>query len=369
MSLAQLNKALICTFVLIIKLSLGFYIIKQRTVIGYPHVTSINVGLRNNKYASQTNLRSTDSRCRNIDLQMGTRLNISPLYRNQKFWNRILSFNIAKKEVSLWGIIFAIQTCICTLPWILGMLLLLPFKLILKEKFDPNGLLIDNLGRVWARLVTFPHTIPRVTGRENLPNPSEPCIYISNHASWLDIPFVGGYLPPVKFVAKQELSKLPVVGQALQWGGHILLDRSSSASRADVLQKCASTLKSGMSVCIFPEGTRSTLPRGEMLPFQKGVFLLAQMAQTRIVPLSLSHSARLMPPGALLPLRPGFGLPRVHIHPAVDTTGLTIKEAMGQVPFDPLPMHNERNTSPSLYSSLITFYISIRRFERKCLQK
>ena len=68
--------------------------------------------------------------------------------------------------------------------------------------------MIDAGGRWWSRLVSFPHSVPRMTGYENLPPKNEPCLYIANHASWLDIPILGGYLPPLKFVCKKELTKV-----------------------------------------------------------------------------------------------------------------------------------------------------------------
>jgi len=71
-----------------------------------------------------------------------------------------------------------------------------------------------------------------------------------------------------------------------------------------------------------------------MLPFQKGAFLIAQQANVRIVPLSLSHTGEVMPVDALFPLRPGLGYTRIHIHPPVTTAGRDIKEIMAEVMFN-----------------------------------
>lgn len=217
------------------------------------------------------------------------------------------------------------------LCWLVGMLILMPFKFILGNKFDSEGIIIDSFGRWWSRLTTFPHSLPRITGRENIPSRKEPTIYVSNHQSWMDIPYMGGYLPALKFVCKKELTKIPILGKSIVWGQHIVVDRQNMAKRTEVLDQCIDRLKRGVSICLFPEGTRSSLPNGEMLPFQKGAFLIAQQAGVRIVPVSLSHTGEMMPSNYLLPLRPGLFYPRLHVHPPVETTGKTVKELMTEV--------------------------------------
>ena len=122
-------------------------------------------------------------------------------------WPKHPIFKVFKKAINIWGIIFGIQCCSIMCLWFIGMLLFMPFKLLF-PKFDKDGIVIDSLGRWWSRLVSFPHSIPTVTGIENLPPKTEPCIYIANHASWMDIPILGGYLPPLKFVCKKELTKV-----------------------------------------------------------------------------------------------------------------------------------------------------------------
>ena len=114
--------------------------------------------------------------------------------------------------------------------------------------------------------------------------------------------------------------QIPILGQSILWGQHILVDRRSREQRTGVLEDCIDRLKRGISICLFPEGTRSSLKDAEMLvrlpffslhsfsyfilfishsyydgqrttqPFQKGAFLIAQQAGVRIIPLSLSHT-------------------------------------------------------------------------------
>lgn len=101
--------------------------------------------------------------------------------------------------------------------------------------------------------------------------------------------------------------------------------------RTQVLENCIDRLKRGVSVCLFPEGTRSSLDGGEMLPFQKGAFMIAQQAGVRIVPMSISHTGEIMPTDAIFPLYPSLGYTRIHVHPPIPTKGKDLKELMKEV--------------------------------------
>lgn len=229
------------------------------------------------------------------------------------------------KAANVWGILFGLQCWSLMFLWLFGMVMFMPFK-VLFPGLDKNGIMIDAGGRWWSRLVSFPHSVPRMTGYENLPPKNEPCLYIANHASWLDIPILGGYLPPLKFVCKKELTKVPILGRSIIWGQHIIVDRGNMEKRTQVLENCIDRLKRGVSVCLFPEGTRSSLDGGEMLPFQKGAFMIAQQAGVRIVPMSISHTGEIMPTDAIFPLYPSLGYTRIHVHPPIPTKGKDLKE-------------------------------------------
>lgn len=140
------------------------------------------------------------------------------------------------------------------------------------------------------------------------------------------------YVGLIIFVCiKVFLCQLPVIGQTLTWGKHILVDRGKMSKRMDVIDQSAECIRNNYSICMFPEGTRSSLPNGEMLSFQKGAFLVAQMTGAKIVPLSLSRTGEVMPSSALLPLRPGRGRLRLHVHPSVEAKGKSLEEVMHEV--------------------------------------
>ncbi|MGB9699161.1 MAG: lysophospholipid acyltransferase family protein [Thermodesulfobacteriota bacterium] len=133
----------------------------------------------------------------------------------------------------------------------------------------------------------------QVSGLKNL-SPDEAYILVSNHASILDIPAIISACPfPVRFLAKKSLIWFPIFGWFLYLAEHILIDRESAQSALKSLKKAASILKKGISIIVFPEGTRT--PDGQVKEFKRGAFLLAQHSKFPIVPISISGSFRMLP--------------------------------------------------------------------------
>ncbi len=133
----------------------------------------------------------------------------------------------------------------------------------------------------------------QLKGKENLRN-IRSCILISNHASILDILAIISAAPfPVRFIAKNSLIWFPIFGWFLYLSGHILIDRQSAQSAVRSLKKASSRLKKGISIIVFPEGTRS--PDGEVKEFKRGAFLLARHAKFPVVPISISGTYDMLP--------------------------------------------------------------------------
>lgn len=119
-------------------------------------------------------------------------------------------------------------------------------------------------------------------------------ILVSNHASLLDIPAIIYASPfPVRFFAKKSLLWIPVFGWFLYLGGHILINRQRPQSAIKSLKKASSLLKKGISIIVFPEGTRSR--DGEVKEFKRGAFLLAQHSKSPVIPLSIRGSFEMLP--------------------------------------------------------------------------
>jgi 1-acyl-sn-glycerol-3-phosphate acyltransferase len=133
----------------------------------------------------------------------------------------------------------------------------------------------------------------RLEGMENLKQ-DQSYILASNHASILDIPALISAAPfPVRFLAKRSLLWFPIFGWVLYFSGHILIDRQSAQSTLRSLKKAPSLLQKGISIIVFPEGTRS--PDGEVQEFKRGAFLLARHSRVPVVPISIIGTYEMLP--------------------------------------------------------------------------
>lgn len=123
-----------------------------------------------------------------------------------------------------------------------------------------------------------------------------PIIVVSNHQSMFDIPVFYSFLNiQFRWMAKASLFKIPVVGWAMSGAGYIPVDRGERKKAMESLFYAADQVRSGKSVLIFPEGTRSTEEDGTMLPFKKGGFILAKKAGVVIQPITIWGVNKVMP--------------------------------------------------------------------------
>lgn len=135
-----------------------------------------------------------------------------------------------------------------------------------------------------------------VEGLENIPR-DQPVMYASNHSSMFDIWALFATLPDsVRFVAKKELFKIPLLGGAMRAAGHIPIDRAAHKKAFQAYDEAARTIKRGVTPVLFPEGTRSRT--GELLPFKNAPFGLAIAAQVPVVPIYVHHTFEILPKGA-----------------------------------------------------------------------
>ncbi len=158
-----------------------------------------------------------------------------------------------------------------------------------------RGRVYDWAGRSWGRMMLWASGTPvYIEGLENV-REDRPQIFASNHVSWFDVWALAARIPKrYRFVAKQELAKIPLFGQAWKAAGHISIDRSNRASAIRSLNEAGRLLRQdNSSVVIFPEGTRS--PTGEMLPFKKGAFMLALFTGVEIVPVAVVGTRAILP--------------------------------------------------------------------------
>jgi 1-acyl-sn-glycerol-3-phosphate acyltransferase len=124
--------------------------------------------------------------------------------------------------------------------------------------------------------------------------PPGPVIFASNHESALDIWVLFAALPRgFRFIAKQELFRIPIFGWYLRLGGHIPVDRTNRASAVASLRRAGATVRGGTSLVVFPEGTRSR--DGRVQPFKKGPFVVATEAGVPVIPVAISGSGAITP--------------------------------------------------------------------------
>ena len=153
------------------------------------------------------------------------------------------------------------------------------------------------LARSWARVTLWASASPVIIDGMDRIDWSEPKVLVANHISDFDVLALAGYLPvPYAFVAKKELERIPFFGAAWKAAGHISIDRSDREKAVQSLHRAGEKMRREKSVVIiFPEGTRSRT--GELQPFKKGAFVLAQEAGVAIVPVAVSGSDRIKRPG------------------------------------------------------------------------
>lgn len=118
---------------------------------------------------------------------------------------------------------------------------------------------------------------------------SEPMLFVGNHLSYVDIPAVMASAP-VSFVAKEELSRWPVIGEACRAVGTVFVKRESNESRKLAIYKIGDAcLKEGQSICLFPSGT-TTLTEDK--PWRRGAFEIAKANHLKIQPFRINYFPR-----------------------------------------------------------------------------
>jgi 1-acyl-sn-glycerol-3-phosphate acyltransferase len=149
-------------------------------------------------------------------------------------------------------------------------------------------------GVCWSRATCAITLCPvKITGRKKL-NKKQSYVFVSNHQSAYDIFLIYGYLgQPIKWVMKQSLRKIPLVGFACEKAGFIFVDNSTPQAAARTINEAEQRLKNGASIAIFPEGSRTKT--GKINPFKKGAYQMALNLQLPVVPVTINGSYEVMP--------------------------------------------------------------------------
>jgi 1-acyl-sn-glycerol-3-phosphate acyltransferase len=129
-----------------------------------------------------------------------------------------------------------------------------------------------------------------IRGKENIPKGS--CVFVGNHQGNFDILVMRGYIDkPMGFIAKKELKKFPGVNYWMKQIHCVFLDREDPRDSVRAILEGVENLKKGISMAIYPEGTRSQSK--EMLEFKKGAMKLALKAGVPIIPVTINGSYKI----------------------------------------------------------------------------
>lgn len=169
---------------------------------------------------------------------------------------------------------------------------------------DRSGNTTHYVARFWSRMLLRTAGIRIITeGLDQLPGDGA-FVYVSNHLSLADTPLMAGWLPTsFRFLAKESLMKVPIIGGHLRRGGHIPVERNDARAAVRSLARAEKLLRDArVSILVFAEGTRSQ--DGDLQAFKAGAAHLAIKAGAPVVPLAVYGTAEVMPKGHKL-LRPG----------------------------------------------------------------
>ncbi len=192
---------------------------------------------------------------------------------------------------------------------------------ILASLIDGTGNTQHHLARIWARsLLAFGLVRVRTEGLGKL-DPKATYVFVSNHASYMDIPVILTELPfQFRFFAKKGLFKIPFLGTHLKRAGHLPVDRSNARSSLKSMTEGARIIaERHTSVLLFPEGGRA--PKG-LREFKEGAAYIAIKAGVPVVPMALVGMREVLPMGSIhirgrrVALRIGDPIPTTGMKPA-----------------------------------------------------
>ncbi|MBB6716411.1 lysophospholipid acyltransferase family protein [Clostridium gasigenes] len=180
----------------------------------------------------------------------------------------------------------------------------------------------------WTRkLLKILNVKVNVHGKENLPKDKN-VLFIGNHQGNFDIPiYISCIDIPKGFVAKIELTKMAGVKNWMEYMNCIFMDRSSIRKAGEAIIMGINSLKSGNSLVVFPEGTRS---KGDKMgEFKAGSFKLATKSKVPIVPVTMNGSYKIMEGNSNKHLT--SATVDIYIHPMIETANLS-KEEQAELP-------------------------------------
>ena len=178
------------------------------------------------------------------------------------------------------GLFLVLSIPIMIVEWIIG-----KFNMDVKSK---SSLAIVNWAFRVVRVLSGTKVI--IKGLKNVPTDTA-VLYVGNHRSFYDIILTYPKVPrPTGYVAKREMLKVPLLSVWMKYLHCLFLDRENVKEGLKTILEAVEKAKSGISICIFPEGTRNKTA-DTFLPFHEGSFKIAEKAGIPIVPMTIVNSA------------------------------------------------------------------------------
>lgn len=221
-----------------------------------------------------------------------------------------------------------IRTIIWFIWFTISLLISIPFMfrvkyLIKKNRIKESEALIYKCSNSWANsLLRLAGVKVNVHGIENIPE-DETVLFVGNHQGNFDIPIYITQIPKIiGFISKVEVEKLPVVRTWMKFMYCVFMDRSNLRKSGEAIIRGVKNLKTGHSMVIFPEGTRSK--GGPIKEFKAGSFKLATKSKCPIVPVTMDGSYKIMEHGNGPWIKPG--VVNIYFHPIIRTADLDKEE-------------------------------------------
>jgi len=221
---------------------------------------------------------------------------------------------MVKRLVSAWVWVSTGVVALLWLPW-MGIVWLAtardPGRYTVGRWFRRAAVTVTSLNPFWKFRTTGVH----------IHDPRRPYVAVANHESFADI-FLLSHLPwEMKWMSKDAIFKIPVMGWMMRMAGDVKVIRGDASSRLRALDEARDRLRKKVSVMIMPEGTRSG--SGELLRFHDGAFRLAIEAGVPILPIALAGTRQCIAKGSWLV---GRARAIARVLPPVETAGLTLDD-------------------------------------------
>ena len=211
---------------------------------------------------------------------------------------------------------FVALTLVVSTP-ILGSIVIIGALLRVRDR---PGAVFDRTARAWGRIHLWAGGV-RVVEHDVQHKGGAQHVFVANHLGMFDVFALAASLPWIKIVAKRELFRIPLFGNAIKAAGMIPIERGNAKASFGAYSAATEVIQRGASVAVYPEGTRGTAY--PLRPFKRGPFVLAIQAQAPVVPIAI-HGALEISRKGRIGVRPGT----IHLHylPSIPTTGLTFSD-------------------------------------------